>query len=176
MKIIEAMKELKRLAEKAADLRKKVALYCVDLDYETPVYGADQKKQIDEWMQSHADTVQRIADIRVAIQATNLATFVSIEIGGKTVKKSIAEWIHRRGDKQKPGLARTDLEMWTSLGDRGLREGVAAQSTGSTIQVKIRRYFDPAKRDQMVAMYREESSIIDGQLEVVNAVTDVIGL
>ena len=173
MKIIEAMKEIKRLNEKAADLRKKVSVHCADLSYETAVYP-DGKAQVSEWIQSHTDTVQRIAELRTAIQRTNLATDVRIEIGGKPVTKNIAEWVHRRRD-----LAKMDLDMWTMLTDRNLKEGTAQQSAGQTVEVKIRRYYDPQERDKKIAMYREEigkGGLIDAALEVANAVTDVVGL
>lgn len=168
MKIIEAMKRLKHLHEKAADLRAKVAQYCSDLDYETPVYP-DQKAQVSEWMQSHTDTLQEIARLRVALQRTNLATSVTIELGGAQVSKTIAEWIHRRKD-----LAKLDLEIWSKLGDRNLREGTMNTSTATPVQVKIRRYFDPKLRDGKMDLYRQEPSVIDSTLEVVNAVTDLI--
>ena len=44
---------------------------------------------------------QEIARLRVAITRTNLATSVTIELGGKPVTKTLAEWIQRRGDKKK---------------------------------------------------------------------------
>jgi hypothetical protein len=174
MKIIEAMKRIKHLQEKCADLRAKVGQYCADLDFETPTYP-DQRAQITEWLQSHSDTIQEIARLRVAIQRTNLATSVSIELGGKTITKTIAEWIHRRGDsKKKDGLAHQDFAMWQQLGDRGLREGTMNMTGGGTKEIKIRRYFDPKQRDEKLGVHRSEPTIIDGQLEVVNAVTDLI--
>lgn len=168
MKIIEAMKKLKHLQEKTADLRVKIGQYCADLDFETPMYP-DQRGQIDEWLQSHFDSLQEIARLRVAIQKTNLATSVTIELGGKQVTKTIAEWIHRRKD-----LAKLDLDAWSKLTDRGLKEGVAQTTTGGTRDVKIRRYFDPRLRDEKMALYKSEPSIIDGHLEVTNAVTDLL--
>ncbi len=169
MKIIEAMKRIKHLQEKCADLREKVARYCADVNYETPAYPPDQSAQIQEWLQSHMDTVQEIGHLRVAISRTNLATAVTIELGGNQVTKSIAEWIHRRKD-----LAKLDFEMWSKLTDRNLKEGTMQTSTGAPLEVKIRRYFDPRLRDAAMAVYQSEPSIIDGRLEVVNAVTDLI--
>ena len=168
MKLIEAMKALKQLNVKAADLMKKSGQYCADLDFETPVYP-DQKGQIREWMQSHSDTLKEILRLRVAIQRTNLATPVAIALGGKTVTKSIAEWIHRRRD-----LAKMEQAMWGTLGDRGLKEGMATTTTGGTKEVKIRRYFDPQERDEKTALYRDEPTTIDGTLEVINAITELL--
>jgi hypothetical protein len=168
MKIIEAMKRIKHLQEKCADLRNKVGLYCADADFETPTY-ADQKGQIADWIQSHADTVQEIARLRVAITRTNLATPVTIELSNHQVTKSISEWIHRRKD-----LAKLDLEMWSKLTDRNIKEGFMPTTAGGTKEVKIRRYYEPKMKDAAMASYKSEPSVIDGYLEVVNAVTDLI--
>lgn len=168
MKLIEAMKKIKDLQIKAEDYRKKVSTYCADQSHETPLYGADQKRKITEWIQGHADIIQEILKLRVAIQRTNLATSVTIELGGIQVTKSIAEWIHRRRD-----LAELDRLCWGGLGDRGLREGTILTSTGEKQEVKIRRYYDPAERDKQVELYRSEPSTIDSTLEVINAVTEL---
>jgi hypothetical protein len=174
MKIIEAMKKIKHLQEKCADLRTKVGQFCADLDFETPTYP-DQKGQIAEWLQAHQDTLQEIARLRIAILRTNLATSVTIDLGGRQVTKTIAEWIHRRGDsKKKDGLAHQDFAMWATLGDRGLKEGMMATTAGGSKEVKIRRHYDPKMRDERMAVYKSEPTIIDGHLEVVNAVTDIL--
>lgn len=168
MKLIEAMKKIKELQIKADDLRVKVKNHAADLDFQTPVYP-DQKKQIHEWIQAHSDVLKEILNLRARIQLTNLKTEVDIQLGDKTVRKTIAEWIHRRRD-----LAGLELQMWTSLTDRGLQEGQLPPGPGQApIPVKIRRYFDPAERDKNVEMYRSEPSVIDRTLEVVNAITDL---
>ena len=170
MKLIEAMKKLKDLNVKAEDLRKKVSLNCADLSLETPLYGADQKATVDGWIQAHSDLLQEILKLRVGIQRTNLATPVTIAVGGKQVTKSIAEWIHRRRD-----LAKLDMDMWAKLGDRGLKEQNIQTAPGGPItEVRIRRYYDPALRDAKLDLYRSEPSVIDATLEVTNAVTDLI--
>lgn len=174
MKVIEALKKTKELQEKAEDLRDKVANHCAHMSYETPVYP-DQKKQIREWMQSHSDVVKEILRLRLAIQRTNLATDVTIELDGKQVTKTIAEWIHRRGTNGM-GLAYLEAELWRKLTDRGLREGhlPTSQPSSEGTEAKIVRCYDPAERDDKVYLYRNEPQIIDRTLEVVNAVTDLI--
>jgi hypothetical protein len=170
MKLIEAMKKLKDLNVKAEDLRKKVVLNCADLSMETPLYGADQKATVDGWIQAHTDIIQEILKLRVQIQRTNLTTLVTIIVGGKHVTKSIAEWIHRRRD-----LAKLDMDMWSKLGDRGLKEqNIQTAPGGAVTEIRIRRYFDPAQRDAKIELYRSEPSIVDATLEVTNAVTDLI--
>ena len=168
MKLIEAMKEIKALKIKAEDLRKKVAQYCVKSSFETNTYP-DQASQIKEWLQSHHDTVKRIAKLSTSIQRTNLATNVSIEIGGAQVSHCIAEWVLRRRE-----LAELERQSWAGLTDKGIKEGQGTQSDGTKIDIKIVRFYDPAERDERVASYREEPGIIDRTLETVNAVTDLI--
>jgi len=170
MKLIQAMKKLKDLKAKAEDLREhKVDKFCADLTMETPTYP-DQRGQIAQWLQAHHDVLNEVLHLRLAIQRTNLATLVTIELDGKPVTKSIAAWVHRRHD-----LAKLDMAMWAKLGDRGLREqNVQTSPGGSVTEVRIRRYFDPAERDRKVDLYRTEPNIIDATLEIVNATTELI--
>jgi len=169
MKLIQAMKKLKDLNAKAEDLRKKVALNHADLNIETPSYP-DTKRQVSEWIQAHSDVLKEILRLRVAIQRTNLATDVSIELDGKQVSKSIAEWIHRRRD-----LSKLDMAMWQTLNDRNLKEqNVQTTPGGPVTEVRIRRHYEPVERDQKLEVYRSEPSVIDATLEVVNATTDLI--
>ena len=169
MKLIEAMKKIKELQIKAEDYRKKVAQYHADLSFETPMYGADQKSKIKDWIQGHSDILKEILGLRVTIQRTNLQTRVDIQIGDKTVTKTIAEWIHRRRD-----LAEMEQKMWEQLNDKDLKEGQMKNTSGEPVDVRIRRYYDPQERDNAIEIYRSEPGVIDRTLEVVNAITEVI--
>lgn len=169
MKLIEALKLTKDLARKAEDLRAKIANCSADMDFETPVYP-DQATQVQQWLQAHSDITNEILKLRIGIQKTNLITKVKIKLGEHYIEKSIAEWVHRRKD-----LAAMELLAWKCLGDKGLKEAVEMkQSNGQPFVVKIRRYYDPRVRDAKAELYRSEPSIIDGTLETVNAVTDLI--
>lgn len=169
MKLIQAMKQIKDLQRKAEDIRGKIANNCAHLTIETPTYGDKQKETVSGWLQSHEDILKDILRLRVGIQRTNLATSVTIEIGGKQVTKSVAEWIHRRRD-----LAKLSQDAWGKLGDKGLREGSGKNSLGEPIEVRIVRNFDPSERDAKLELYRSEPSLIDSTLEVTNAVTDLL--
>jgi hypothetical protein len=168
MKLIEAMKEIKNLKVKAEDLRKKVACFCVKASFESNMYP-DQGAQIQEWIQSHSDTIKLIAKLSVGIQKTNLATIVDIELGGKEVSHSISEWILRRRD-----LAELERACWAGMTDKGIKEGMFKQTDGTSSEVKIVRYYDPKIRDEKIELYRSEPSIIDRTLETVNAITDLV--
>ncbi len=168
MKIIEGLKMIKDLLRKAEDLRSKIGAHSAYLNFETPLYS-DQKNQVSEWLQSHSDILKEIIRLRVAIQRTNVLTKVTIELGEKQVVKSIAEWIHRRRD-----LAELEKNAWQKLTDRNLKEGTGTNSLSQTVDIKIVRCFDPKERDNKVSIFSSEPSIIDGKLEIVNAVTELI--
>lgn len=167
MKIIEGLKKIKELQKKAEDLRSKIATHSAHLDYETPLYS-NQKGQVSEWLQAHSDVLKEILKYRVGIQRVNLSTDVTIEIGGKAVTKTIAEWIHRRRD-----LANFEAKAWKALTDRGLKEGVINQSTGEPKAIKLVRCYDPIERDGKVDIYSDEPMTIDSKLEVINAITEL---
>lgn len=170
MKIIEALKRVKMNKVKIADLQAKVGLNCANLSHETPVYGAETKKTIDGWIQSAVDAAAENIRLLCAIQRTNMATPVTIEIGGKSVTKTIAEWVWRRRE-----YAALDMLTYSKLGDRGLKETTVQSSTGgAATEIKIVRHFDPAKRDAALAVYRDEPHLIDSALEIVNATTELL--
>ena len=169
MKIIEAMKRVKLNKEKIADLQVKIGQYCANLNFETPMYGAETGSKITEWLQSCSDLTQENVRLLTAIARTNLATSVTIEIGGVMVTKSIAEWVWRRRE-----YAKLDEATWSKLTDRGLREGSGTNSQGAQVEVKIVRHFSPELRDSRLAAFKSEPGLIDASLEVVNAVTDLL--
>jgi len=168
MKLIEALKKIKELQKKAEDLRNLVKNHCARSSLETDKYP-EQAKKVAGWIQSHSDILKEILRLRVAIQKTNLNTNVTIELGGKGVTKTIAEWIHRRRD-----LATEELSMWNCLTDRGVVEGMGKVPTGDTVEVKIVRFYDPSERDNKKELYQAEPITIDSKLEVTNAITDLI--
>ncbi len=168
MKVIEGLKGIKDLSRKADDLQDKISKHSAHLNVETPVY-TDQKKQVREWLQAHSDVLKEMLRLRIAIQRTNLAVEVEIELGGKKVKKTIAEWIHRRRD-----LAGKEMNVWKVLTDKGLKEGFIKESSGEQREIKIIRCYEPEARDVMVELYISEPMIIDSRLEVINAVSDLI--
>ena len=169
MKLIEALKGIKDLLRKANDLEDKVKQHCAITSKQTPEYGDIQEKKITGWIQAHKDIVKEILRLRIAIQKTNLAVTVTIEIGEKKITQSIAAWIHRRRD-----LAGLELGMWRTLTDRGIAEGVIKYQSGDIEDIKIVRYFDPVRRDNMKELLTSEPSIIDGRLEITNATVDLI--
>ena len=169
MKLIEALKQVKDLNRKADDLRGKIQVHSAHASYETPIYP-NQKGQVSEWLQAHHDIAKEILRLSLAIQRTNLDTAVSIDIKGQGVEHSIAGWIHRRRT-----LASMEALAWKSLTDKGIREGALAGTQGTEGErVTVVRCYDPQVRDARIDEYQSEPALIDGRLEVVNAVTDLI--
>lgn len=169
MKIIQAMKQIKANDAKIIDLQNKIALNCANLNNETPMYGTETTKQVQSWIQSCLDLTQDNAKLHTQIQRTNLTTNVTMQLGDKSVTKSIAEWIWRRRL-----YAAVDLKTINQLTDRKLREGTITSSTNVPTEVRIQRHFDPVMRDNMAAIFLSETGVIDSNLEVVNAVTDLL--
>ncbi len=168
MKLIEAMKKVKRNREKIADLHAKISAASAHLSHETPQYE-DPKAKVASWVQSCTDLSKECVQLLTAISRTNLETKVTIDLGGKPVEKTIAEWIWRRRE-----FARLDIGTYQKLTDRKLREGTIQSSTGVDMQVTIVRNYDPEERDKMLEMFSDEPSMIDSSLEVANAITDLI--
>lgn len=167
MKIIEAMKKIKLNEEKLNDLRAKISNNCANLSHETPVYE-DVTDVIAGWLQSCEDIAQENVRLLVAIQRTNLATFVSIELPNGSVDKCVAEWVWRRRK-----YADLDFRAWNQLNDRGLTEGRMQSTVGEPIDVTVNRHFNPEHRDMKMDLYRSEPHLIDAALEIVNATVDL---
>ena len=180
MKIIEALKKLNYLQEKAQDLRSKVKLNCAGMSAETPVYGDEQQTVIDGWRQSHSDILKEITTIKIALQKTNLATQVTVELSGKSVTKSIAEWLIRRGPgKLANGLICHERDMLKGLTDRNMKDAPYYPDPKDKDKIEMARlirYFSPKVRDEELAVLQEEPSLIDSALEIANATTDLLGV
>lgn len=169
MKIIEAMKMVKANKEKIAELGQRIERHSAILSIETPTYGEEQRDKIREWTQSALDVTRDNVELLVAIARTNQQTFVTIALGDKQVTKTISEWVWRRRE-----YAAIEQKIWQSQCDRGLKEQNVQSSPGVVTEVKLLRFYDPAKRDEQLDILRREPHLIDGALEVVNAVTDLV--
>lgn len=168
MKIIEALKKIKDLQRKADDIRKKISSCCAIMSFESPKYK-DQDVKICGWLQSHHDIVLEIEGLRYKIAKTNIETLVTIELGGKHIEKSIHRWLSRRRD-----LVDLDLGSWRSLTDRGLLDKQITGTSGDILNLKVVRFYNPETRDKNLDELQTEKSLIDGRLEIVNAITDIV--
>lgn len=169
MKIIEALKTIKLNRQKIADFQQRISKLAATTNLETPQYGEDQKKQVEALVQSCHDLGQDNIALTIRIQKTNLATPVSIDLGDKTVTRTIAEWVARRRE-----YAGADFTTYSMLSDRGIKEGhIAVPGQTEKVEIKIVRHFDVAARDAKLDQLRAEPILIDSALEIINAVTDL---
>jgi hypothetical protein len=168
MLIIEGLKDIKAVLRKMEDLRNKIQKYCADLDIQSLAYP-DQKKQISEWLQAHHDLALKMTELKASIQATNLATQITIKVGENDVTRSIAEWVIRRRE-----IIDLEVQAWSRLSERGLQDNQIRTQAGDTQVVKVRRYYDSAERDKQMEILTQEKTNIDKALEIANATTKLV--
>lgn len=169
MKIIEAMKLVKSNKEKIADLCARIKSHSAHLSFETPTYP-DQTAKIKEWTQAALDVSRDNVELLIRIGKTNSQIQVTIPMGEAQVTKSISEWVWRRRE-----YAALDATIWQTQGDRGLKEQqVTTTQGGAPTLITLIRHYNPEARDKALDILRREASAIDGTLEVVNAVTDLV--
>lgn len=175
MRLIEAMKSVKHTLRKMEDLKKKVSMYCADLDCMQPTYGDanEQKKKVSEWLQMYHDLALKLTEIKRDIQNTNLNTPVTIKVGDDPVTRSIAEWVIRRRE-----IIDLEVALYSVLSDRGLADkSLMTRSMLEDNKVKnarVRFYFDASERDKRLETLKTEKESIDTTLETINATTEVI--
>lgn len=168
MKIIQALKQVKADRHKINDLTNRIRENSAHMESSKPVYDKPAAK-IKEWVQSIHDTQSNINALLIRIAKTNLATTVTIEIGGKQITKSIAEWIIRRRE----GVD-ADYQTWAAMTDCRLKANPITLPDGTLHVDQVVRNFDPSIRDDNLAILSQEKSLIDSHLEIVNATTDLL--
>ena len=101
-------------------------------------------------------------------QARNKTNNRKIEIAGKS--KTIAEWILRRRK-----LNQWEMLMWKQIRDTLMPTPVKDTSKDGEPRIaQVIRFYDVEERDAKVLELNEECTRIDGALEIINAVTDLI--
>ena len=170
MKIIEALKKFKLMERKLDDLTAKVRGNVAMMDYQESQYK-DPKKQLQSWIDCHKDTLDEYSRLQIAINRTNLETKVSVELRpGKVVVKTIAEWLLRRRK-----LNQWEVHMWKQIRDTLMPTPVKDMGKDGEPRIaQVIRFYDVEERDAKVLELNEECTRIDGALEIVNAVTDLI--
>lgn len=175
IKLIEAMKEVKHTLRKMEDTKKKVAMYCADLDCMQPTYGSadEQKKKVSEWLQMYHDLALNLTDLKRNIQNTNLNTNVTIKVGDNNITRSIAEWVIRRRE-----IIDLEIAVYSSLSDRGLADKSLLVRGGlddkKVRDARVRFYFDASERDKNLETLKTEKESIDKALEIINATTELL--
>jgi len=174
--IIQALKKMKSLKEEIESTRQLLAAHCADYSNESPVYETveKQKVQISAWLQSIDDKCQAYTQLAMRVKYTNLLTPVTIYLdvpSGKKLTIPLEEWIIIRRE-----ISPIKQSVYSSVGDRSLKDKDVRTSTGGTETIQVRRYYDPVLRDAMLSRAKTLPSLIDSNLEVVNATTPLLTL
>lgn len=170
MKIVEALKKIKTNREKVYDLQNKIRDNAAHMESHKPEYE-NVKQKVAEWLQAVRDIGLENETLIQRIQKTNLATNVTIELGGNQITKNISAWVVRRreGVDQEQGAYRV-------LTNRGLKPLPIKLANDEVKIDQVVLNFSPTVRDKVSADLMVEKSIIDGSLEIVNATTDLLEL
>lgn len=168
MKVIEALKKIKYNNLKVADLTAKIAENSANMESEGSKYK-DSKAKVAEWTQSIYDTNKDSNDLLIRVQKTNLVTVLAVEIAGKVVNKTVAEWINRR-------RVFVDLEAaaYRGMTSRRLQQKAVKNDKGEIVIDNVVYNFDPEVRDAALDILSQEKYLIDSALEISNAVTDLV--
>lgn len=170
MKLIEAMKSIKRIQNRIEAKNSKIREHAARLENEEEHYT---REDVQRMVQSNIDSIAEIARARLAITATNLATSVTIKIGDEHVTKPIAYWILRRRE-----LADLERSVIGSLNDRNLQPvAYKIENKEGPDEVGVHnvvRNFSIKGRDERMSALSEEPALIDAALEIANATTDLV--
>lgn len=171
MKIIQALKTIKANKAKVADLTNKIRNNSAILSHQTSPYGnaGDATIVVSGWLDSIRQILRDNEVLTRRIHLTNNTVEVTIEIGGEQITKTIDEWLTRRANN-------VDMQQlaYQALTDRGLKEEFVNTPTGERVPVTIVRHYDAKARDEILSVLMSEKAVIDSQLEVINATTDLM--
>ena len=168
MKIIEALKQIKMIDTKLQKIAKDIGNNSARLDNQTSPY-ADPVKQVASWVQSARDLIRDKEMLTHRVHVTNVNTTLSIEIGGRTITKTLDQWLTRR----RHGIQSTQTIL-SQLTDRGLKEVAEKNAAGEINVVKIVRHYIAEERDKELAILLEEPYLIDSALEIANATVELV--
>ena len=169
MKIIEGLKELKLIESRMKKNAEQIEKYSSVLDTERCHFEneAVQTREVEQLVQANKDLQERYLQLKISIEHTNLATKVQIE--GQKKDYSIYELIII---KRKLGslIKQTYEAMNRKQADMRRIKSMTSQAT----PVKVITLYDERKKNEALENHEKLMSNIDGRLEVVNAVTDLI--
>ena len=172
MTIKAGMRQIKTLGEEIVATLQLLQKHSADFENESPVYK-DQPEQVKRWEQSVKDKVAEIENLTMRVYLTNISTYAEIEVvkGKKKITKRISEWVLRR---QK--LCAYVEGIYVAMSDRGLRDKEIKNSSGGVENIKVRRYYDSAERDEKLMTAKAEAGRIDSGLEDYNATVKLLVL
>jgi len=172
MKLIEGMKKLRVLEKHLGRNTERIFMYSSAPSNEKPTFGEEkeQRKQVQELIQSNKDLVTEYLHLKQRVDMTNLTTTVTI---GKRQFKLIDLLILRRGLAKK--MEKTFHALSTDYADRRLSQmqrNIALQP-GEKAPHAL-RFYDETEKFENLQEWQGLQDEIEQRLEVINATTELV--
>ena len=169
MKLIEGMKKLRLLEKKIQQAHQRIGTYASAVSTEKLPYETEegQRDKVSSLVQSSRDMVYEYLNLKSAIDGTNLETVVTIE--GMTLPIHQWIWIRRKMGQE---VLNTLSAMNENSGRTRLREATTMENS----RPQVLRFYDEEAKLVEIDKWQNIINSIDPRLEVVNAVTDIIGM
>jgi len=168
MKMVEALKRLNLVLKRMEAQCGRVTDSASRMSVEVPPLGSDDAHidKLKSLVQSNLDLAEEYLALKRAIDKTNLSTLVTIDDQTYTIT-DLLNW------KRKVGAF--VLKTFKSLDDKPTHLKIQqwARVSGDPVPTVV-RYFDETAKFQELDKWQSFLDQINGKLEVVNAVTDLI--
>lgn len=175
MYIVEALHEIRIIADRAAKNQKQIREYASGVSNIIPAFKteAEQKKQVASLVQSTRDLVNRMLRLKRCIAFTNAMN--TIEINGFTYSVTELIAIRQQGGRNLRAAADMINDTYDALDDSAGRAKFAELRSNSTDKdVSTVLYYDEAKRNSERDAWYQFTAKITGSLEVFNARTKLM--
>jgi len=172
MALIEGMKKLKVLEKRIDRNTERILMYSSAPSNEKPTFGdeKEQRKQVQELIQSNKDLLTEYLHLKQRVDMTNLATRVTI---GKREFKLIDLLVLRRGLAKK--MEKTYHALSTDYADKRLAQmqrNIALQAGEKPPHAL--RFYDENEKFANLQEWQGLQDEIETRLEVINAVTSLV--
>ena len=165
MKLVEAMKKLQIITKRMDSNTKDINRYSSIMSNERPEFGSEeeQKKEVAGLVQANKDLMEQYLTLKKQIERTNLET--EVDVDGET--RTISEWLVIRRK-----MAKMMEATYIALNDNTARGRMAYNSGDKMPQVV--KMFDEKVRLEGLNKWQTMADEIDGRLQVINGLTDIV--
>lgn len=170
MKLIEGMKTLKVIEKKMQHNTERVNQYAAIVSSERPIFGteAEQRKQVEQLIQSNTDLAKQYLSLKKAVDLTNIQSQVTI--GKETFSISDLLQIQRN-------VAKLMKTTYNALNDKLAEQRIVTMRQPTTEKPPhVERMYDENEKYKGLQYWQGLEDEIETRLEVINATTNLIEL
>lgn len=174
MKIIEALKNLKTIEKRVAKNCEQIKQYAAWVSGETLPFETEdaQRAQIVGLVQSNLDLEKEYLRLKKAIEATNLATTVTVSTQSYPISDLVTLKRNSKAGRDFRALTYRSLDSYQA----SMRlQGVYSKGIDASNPPKVIQGYKEEDKNKALREWEEFIDAVDGKLEVVNAETDIIG-